>query len=389
MKVAVLGYGTVGKGVHDVLLNSKGFEAGPVLVLPKEVSQPFHVTDIKKIAEDPTVDLVVECIGGINVAYSFVKACLEGGKHIVTSNKALVSAKGIELANLARKNNLGFFFSASCGGAIPFLHNLQLANDFDDVVKVYGILNGTTNYILTKMQLEGMAYADALAEAQRLGYAEADPSADISGLDTMRKIQLACAVAFDQLPSEGNNMEGIDSFRITEVEFLRKKKYQVRLMGQGGRNEDGSVYAYVEPTLFKDGTVESSIVMNNNLAEYEGIYCGKMSLAGQGAGRYPTASSILRDVMCIHEGEREMLLSSCRAVSSNNDTKECVHPYFVSLPEEIFPAFKKLVKGARLLAKEGDRVYLKTADISVDKMHDAIDDLRETGHRIFFAAYSK
>ena len=234
-----------------------------------------------------------------------------------------------------------------------------------------------------------MAYADALAEAQRLGYAEADPSADISGLDTMRKIQLACAVAFDQLPSEGNNMEGIDSFRITEVEFLRKKKYQVRLMGQGGRNEDGSVYAYVEPTLFKDGTVESSIVMNNNLAEYEGIYCGKMSLAGQGAGRYPTASSILRDVMCIHEGEREMLLSSCRAVSSNNDTKECVHPYFVSLPEEIFPAFKKLVKGARLLAKEGDRVYLKTADISVDKMHDAIDDLRETGHRIFFAAYSK
>ena len=137
-------------------------------------------------------------MGGVEPAFTYACAVLQAGKHFVTSNKALVASKGTELAKLAKENNVAFLFSAACGGGVPFLHNMALSVDSDEVLSVGGILNGTTNYMLDNMQSSNLSYESALADAQRLGYAEADPTADVTGLDALRKIMLACAVAFNQ-----------------------------------------------------------------------------------------------------------------------------------------------------------------------------------------------
>ena len=210
MKVAVLGFGTVGFGVYEMLGKAKGLEQGPVLVRPGKKDAPFKVTSIEEIVNDPSVGAVVEVMGGVEPAYTYAAAALEAGKHFVTSNKALVAAKGVELDAIARRKGVAFLFSAACGGGVPLLHNLSLAVQSDKILSVSGILNGTTNYMLHAMQARGLDYAQALSEAQALGYAEADPTADVSGLDAARKITLSCAVAFSRLPVGGILCEGID-----------------------------------------------------------------------------------------------------------------------------------------------------------------------------------
>ena len=209
MKVAVLGFGTVGVGVYEMLKTAQGLEPGPVLVRPGKADAPYKVTSLEEIVNDESVQAVVEVMGGIEPAYTYAVAALEHGKHFVTSNKALVAAKGVALNKLAREKGVAFLFSAACGGAVPILHNLALARESDKILALGGILNGTTNYMLDAMQRLGLDYGDALADAQRLGYAEADPTADVSGLDALRKIMLADAVAYGLLPQEGLLNEGI------------------------------------------------------------------------------------------------------------------------------------------------------------------------------------
>ena len=203
MKAAVLGYGTVGAGVYSMLSDAPGMEAGPVLVRPGKAVENFMVSDAALIFGDPTVDAVVETLGGLDPAYSYGMRALEAGKHFITANKAMVAAHGLELAALAREKGAAFLFSAACGGGVPFLHNLALSAETNRIETVSGILNGTTNYMLDAMQRRGLSYGDALREAQSLGYAESDPTADVSGLDALRKMQLACAVAFGVLPQSG------------------------------------------------------------------------------------------------------------------------------------------------------------------------------------------
>ena len=200
MKVAVLGYGTVGAGVYSMLSDAPGMEAGPVIVRPGKAVENFMVSDAALIFGDPTVDAVVETLGGLDPAYSYGMRALEAGKHFITANKAMVAAHGLELAALAREKGAAFLFSAACGGGVPFLHNLALSAETDRIEAVSGILNGTTNYMLDAMQRRSLSYGDALREAQSLGYAESDPTADVSGLDALRKMQLACAVAFGAAP---------------------------------------------------------------------------------------------------------------------------------------------------------------------------------------------
>ena len=196
MKVAVLGYGTVGFGVYEMLKHAEGLEAGPVLVRPGKDDEPFKVTSIEQITEDASVDAVAEVMGGVEPAFSYACAALNAGKHFVTSNKALVAAKGPELAKLAKEKQVGFLFSAACGGGVPFLHNLSLAVQSDEILTVGGILNGTTNFILTKMIEEGMQFEDALKLAQDLGFAERNPAADIEGHDACRKICILASLAY-------------------------------------------------------------------------------------------------------------------------------------------------------------------------------------------------
>ncbi len=378
MKVAVLGYGTVGKGVYDILRTSPLFEAGPVLVRPGKTDEPFKTDSMEAICADGSIDAVAETMGGIDAAYSYASMALKAGKHFVTSNKALVAARGIELAALAREHGAGFLFSAACGGAVPFLHNLELACECDEIYSLGGILNGTTNYMLDMMQSEGLDYDAALKDAQALGYAEADPTADVTGLDALRKIMLGCAVAYDLLPDEGLLNEGIDSLRASDVEDIKARGLCCRLIVKGGRNSSGSIYAYVQPVLLGADAPECAVKKNFNMAKYIGKNSGQIVFMGQGAGRYPTASAVVRDLECLAAGQREMLKEPCRRAPADNAACECA--YYVRLPA----AFAAELD-AESVSYEGSTARVITKPMSVKAMHELAKRLRKGGAELFFA----
>ena len=378
MKVAVLGFGTVGVGVYEMLSKARGLEPGPVLVRPGKEDAPFKVSSIEAIVNDPEVGAVAEVMGGIEPAYTYACAALRAGKHFVTSNKALVAAKGVALNRLAREKGVAFLFSAACGGGVPFLHNLALARESDSILSLGGILNGTTNYMLDAMQRLGLDYADVLADAQRLGYAEADPTADVSGLDALRKIMLASAVAYDVLPTEGLLNEGIESITAADVQHFQPRGYTCRLVVSGGRTDSG-VYAYVEPVLLRAGAAECSVLQNYNMARYEGRNSGRIVLMGQGAGRYPTASAVLRDLSGILRGERYMFSESC--AEGRADNSGSVHCYYVRLPAELAGEIE--AESAEL---DGAVARLVTKPMSVSVMHETAKRLRAQGASVFFAA---
>ena len=379
MKVALLGFGTVGVGVYEMLAAAKGLEQGPVLVRPGKEDAPFKRSRIEEIVNDPEVGAVAEVMGGVEPAYSYACAALRSGKHFVTSNKALVAAKGVELNRLAREKGVAFLFSAACGGAVPFLHNLALARESDSIPELGGILNGTTNYMLDAMQRLGLDYAEALADAQRLGYAEADPTADVSGLDALRKVMLADAVAYDLLPVDGLLNEGIESITAADVAHFRPRGYTCRLLVAGGKAENGAVSAYVEPVLVRAGAPECSVLQNYNMARYLGRNAGSIVLMGQGAGRYPTASAVLRDLSGILRGERYMFSENCAEGSADNSAS--AHRYYVRLPAALAERF-----AAESVEIEGDVARLVTAPVSVAEMHAKAKALREKGAPLFFAA---
>ena len=323
MKVAVLGFGTVGQGVYGMLAHSKGLEPGPVLVRPGKDNEPWKVADMNAIVSDASVGAVAEVMGGVEPAFSYCAMALKAGKHVVTSNKALVAARGIELAEIAREHA-------------------------------------------------------ALADAQKLGYAEADPTADVSGLDALRKIMLGCAVGFDALPDEGLDREGIESITAADVADLKKRGLTCRLVACGGRT-DGGVYAYVEPVLFNAAAPECSVLDNFNLARYHGEDSGDIVMIGQGAGRWPTASAVLRDLSCVLRGEREMLGAGCVRCAADNEG--CVHSYYVRLPEKLVSELP--VKSAK---NENGVARVITEPVSVASMHAFAAKQRENGAEIFFAA---
>ena len=380
MKVAVLGYGTVGVGVYEMLKAAKGLEAGPVLVRPGKENEAFKVSSIEKITRDPSVDAVAEVMGGVEPAFTYAMAAIRAGKHFVTSNKALVAAKGVELNRAAKEAGVSFLFSAACGGGVPFLHNLARAAQTDEILSVGGILNGTTNFMLDQMQSTGKDYAAALKEAQELGYAEADPTADVTGLDALRKIMLACAVAWGVLPQDGLLNEGIDSLSAADVKDFMARGRVCRLVASGQRAADGRISAYVEPVLVRAGDAESAVLKNYNMARYEGKNAGPIAMIGQGAGRYPTASAVLRDLSGICAGETAMFPADCADGSADNSA--AAHAYYVRLPKacgDLFPA-------AKVLADDGKELRILTEEISVQKMHESAAALRKAGHAVFFAA---
>ena len=376
MKAAVLGFGTVGVGVYEMLKNAPGFEPGPVLVRPGKEDAPFKVSSMEAIANDPEVFAVAEVMGGIEPANTYVSMALAAGKHVVTSNKALVAAHGIELAALAREKGVSFLFSAACGGGVPFLHNLAIATLSDRILSLGGILNGTTNFMLDAMQSEGKDYGDVLKQAQALGYAEADPTADVSGLDALRKIMLACAVAYDKLPVDGFCREGIESITAEDVAHFQSLGLTCRLVTSGGETKD-SVYAYVEPVLFPASAPECSVLKNFNMAKYLGENAGSIVLMGQGAGRYPTASAVVRDLYGL--GSMEMLRPGCVKVQADNSA--CVHPYYVRAAAARADAFD-----FEKVWADGENVRGVTKPLSVPAMHALAAGIRAEGGSIFFAA---
>lgn len=388
MKVSILGHGVVGKGVFDMLASCPEHQIDQILVRQGHAdTQKDYMVDSIEDVLDSDSQLVIECMGGIDPAFEYVRMCMEAGKSIITANKALVASHGIELEALARRKGLSFLFSAACGGAIPILQNLFLARQTDQILWAGGILNGTTNYILDAMDKRSLSFEQALTEAQNLGYAESDPTADITGLDTLRKVQLLDMVAFNLLPESGFDMEGIQHIKTDDFEVAKKLGYTIRLVGRTGLAQNGGVYAYVEPILCSGSSQYAGVGTNLNLAQYKGENCGVMTLCGQGAGRYPTASAVLRDVSSVSSGQKSMLEGTCTKGAVTNDAIECLKRYFIRIDNAHFELLGSVLRASNVIERKENEVYLVAGEMNVKEMHDNARNMRAQGARMFFAEY--
>lgn len=322
VNVAVMGHGTVGSGVVDVLFKHR--EA--IAARAKNEINVKHILDLREFPElpyaqlftkdfnvilnDPEVKVVVETMGGINPAYDFVKKCLLAGKNVVTSNKELVAAKGDELLKIANDKNVNFLFEASVGGGIPVLRPIAQCLAANDIFEIAGILNGTTNFILDKMIKDGADFADALAEAQRLGYAEKDPTADVDGYDAARKICILASIGFGRHVYPDQVVpEGIRNITLEDIDRAAMLGYVIKLIGRTKLRSDGKITATVYPALVSRDNILSGVdgVFNGIMVRGDAI--GDVMFYGRGAGKLPTASAAVADVIdCVkHLSARKYL----------------------------------------------------------------------------------
>lgn len=310
VEIALLGHGVVGSGVVEVLdINAarikekagKEINIKHILDLREfpELSYADKFTkDFATIVNDPEVAVVVEVMGGINPAYDFVKQSLAAGKSVVTSNKELVAAKGAELLQLAEEHNVNFLFEASVGGGIPIIRPLHQCLAANAIEEVAGILNGTTNFILTKMVEENMAFQDALDMAQELGYAEADPAADIEGDDASRKICILASLAFgEHIYPDNVPTEGITKITVEDMQYAERGGYTIKLIGRAKPAADGKYMVMVSPALLSTQSQLANINGVFNGVLVRGNATGDVVFYGKGAGKLPTASAVVGDIV--------------------------------------------------------------------------------------------
>lgn len=309
ISIALLGFGCVGSGTAEVLTENKKliesrlgceYKIKYILDLRDFPDSPFGdlvVHDFNKILEDDEVSVVAEMMGGSHPAYDFTKACLEAGKSVVTSNKEVVASFGVELCEIAAAHGVRYMFEASVGGGIPIIRPMMTDLASNKINSINGILNGTTNYILTAMRDDGKSFADALGEAQRLGYAEANPAADVEGKDAARKTVILGAIASGKLVSpEAISTEGITNISLCDVELAQTLGYSIKLIGHA-EDRDGKLLAFVSPMAVSE---------SNPLARIDGVFngilvnanmVGDVMFYGPGAGKLPTASAVVADIV--------------------------------------------------------------------------------------------
>ncbi len=309
MFVAVMGYGTVGSGVAEVLKMNAGsikkkcgfeLELKRILDIRKFPGDPFEdiITDkFDDILTDPEIEVVAETMGGLHPAYEFVSALLKSGKSVVTSNKELVAVKGRELLECAKANGANFLFEASTGGGIPVLRPVSQCLVGNEITHVAGILNGTTNYILTEMIKNDTAFEDALASAQKLGYAEKDPTADVDGIDALRKICILADLCFGKNVDPGSvKAIGIRNVNLADVEAAKKLGGAIKLIGSADRLGDGRIAVTVCPSFVKNGSQLAACDDVFNCVLVRGNAVGEVCFYGPGAGKLPTASAVVADM---------------------------------------------------------------------------------------------
>lgn len=309
VNIAVLGYGTVGSGVVEVIrtnhesINKRAEEEINIKYVldrrdfPGDPVEDVLVHDYEVIVNDPEVDIVVEVMGGIEPAYTFVKRALEARKSVCTSNKALVAKHGPELVQMAKERSINFLFEASCGGGIPIIRALNKSLTADEIDEITGILNGTTNYMLDKMSKEGSDFGAVLKEAQELGYAEADPTADVEGHDAGRKIAILSSLAYGKFVNyEDVYMEGITKITQEDMEYARTLGMNIKLLATSRKAGD-SYYAMVAPFMVKKTSPLYGIDGVFNAVFVHGNMLGDAMFYGSGAGKLPTASAVVADVV--------------------------------------------------------------------------------------------
>ncbi len=368
-KMAIMGYGVVGSGVYDIvtknaetiskkigdelkvkyILDIRDFENHP--------EKHLFVKDADIIANDKEVTLVAEAMGGATFAYEFTKKMLEAGKSVVTSNKELVSKKGTELFEIAKRKNVAYMFEASVGGGIPIIRPLVNCLAANNIKSIYGIMNGTTNYILTKMFKENQSFEMALSDAQRLGYAEQDPTADVEGFDTMRKISILTALASGwETDDEKIPREGITKITAEDVKCAEKLNASVKLIGYS-KLENGKVTARVCPMVIPSNSPLYSVEDVFNAILVNGDMVDDVMMYGRGAGKEATASAVVGDLMDVvrHSGQFDKNFSwTEEKVGAFNNPDDEINKFLVRCDkanDEIVKAFGQVefvegIKGA-------------------------------------------
>lgn len=342
INIAVLGYGTIGNGVVEVL-NTNGESimkrAGDqinikyVLDLREFPGDPIMeklVHDVNIILDDPEVKIICEVMGGVEPAHTFVKAALLKGKSVVTSNKELVAKYGAELLDIAKERNLNFLFEASVGGGIPIIRPLNQSLTADEIVEITGILNGTTNYILSKMGDEGLGFEAALSDAQKLGYAERNPAADVEGHDACRKIAILSSLAFGmQVDYEDIYTEGITKITDIDISYAKAMEAKIKLFASSIREND-RVYAMVAPVMIKSNHPLYSVNDVFNGIFVRGNVIGDVMFYGSGAGKLPTASAVVADIVdaAKHIGKNIWTIWSSKKLELT-DVNQVQHRFFI------------------------------------------------------------
>lgn len=398
ISVAIMGHGTVGSGVAEILTTHKQ-------KLFKAVGEELyvkHILDLREFPDSPLADrftknfedivndievrVVVEVMGGTNPAYDFVKRCLQAGKSVVTSNKELVAKHGAELLAVAKENNANFLFEASVGGGIPIIRPLSQCLVANEVDEIAGILNGTTNFIFGKMINDNMDFSDALKLAQDLGYAERNPEADIEGHDACRKICILASLAFGKhIYPDNVYTKGISEITLDDVKYADSLNYVIKLIGDVKKTEDGKLDIMVAPMLLSKDCILSDIndVFNGILVK--GDCTGDVMFYGKGAGKLPTASAVVADVVdCAkHLKARKRIFwtdSDGSQVTSYKDSKTAMYIRVAGkgeMAQSLFP-------DSEIMKADGNTV-LMTQEYKFGEIEDKIAKLNENGEKVLSA----
>lgn len=391
MKVAVMGFGVVGSGVGEIISNSpdslkkrcgEEIEITKILDLRDFPDSKFKcfTKDFNDILNDEEIGIVVEVMGGTNPAYDFTKQLLYAGKHVVTSNKELVAKHGTELLSIAKEMNVNYLFEASVGGGIPIIRPLYSSLVSNELTDVIGILNGTTNYILTQMIKEGESFDEALSGAQAKGYAEKDPTADVEGHDTCRKIAILASLAFGKyVDSEEIQTEGITKITLEDVAYAAELGGVIKLVGMAKRTDDG-VYARVCPVILKKEHPLGGIddVFNGILVKGDGL--GDVMFYGRGAGSLPTASAVVSDVIEIvkHKDSHILLGWSSGEDGYLKDAGEQLFRHYIRISAEQSKSAEFCRDGFNVIVLDGEKYANEFAIVTPEMTGAEIEEFKQS-----------
>ncbi|WP_035354913.1 homoserine dehydrogenase [Acetobacterium malicum] len=413
MNIALLGFGTIGSGVYELINLNKGKFAGnftdvesrkssPVItkVLERDASKDLGdtvgkiVTHPSEILEDESIGLVIALMGGMDFEYEMIKECLRAGKHVVTANKAVISEYFQELLTLAEENGVVLRYEASVGGGIPIIGSLKEEMKINRVTEIKGILNGTTNFILSKMTEEGADFGDTLALAQSIGFAEADPTADVEGYDVSRKLSILSSMAYESIiRDEDVYKRGITDIRAADIEMIGSMGYVVKYLGHS-MLEEKNVYTTVEPVLFKEASIMSNVNSEFNIISITGDIIGELQFYGKGAGKDATANAVVGDVLYILNivGEQNLpkplrlnrklnkmgteVFKGKYYLRANLDDKEML--------DQVLTAVETVAARKTVIVND-NQVYVVTNAIAANDFNKMAEKLKETVPECFYA----
>lgn len=388
MKIAILGHGTVGSGVSKIIQNRQGdlvsnsLKIKYIYVRPNKVAEnPLFTADYDQILNDDEVEVVVEVMGGLEPAKTMIIQALSHGKNVVTANKAVVARNIVEFNQVANQNNVRFYFESAVGGGIPWIINLERALRIDQIDSIHGIFNGTSNYILDVMTKTGASFADVLKEAQDLGYAEADPSADIDGYDIENKLCISVDIAYNTFVQPGDELLkfGIRNITDQDIQYFKDQGWVVKLIGRSFRKDNRFSFV-VEPTLYSPGEIEAGIHNNYNYVGLRGNTIGKLSFNGQGAGELPTAHALVQDILDLAAHTSHLYREFDQPLTLDNSLK--LKNYVVRTSADI----STYLAGYEF-TKDGNYYHIDQIDTA--KMHHIVAKVAEEDAAVFLACISR